>query len=174
MRILEELEPVQGPRRNCSKGCKQAVRVCFAIDGQIAVIFLLLRFTIWLASRMTLNGTGGLLKVPLWIENHEHSSDIVFPVVHSETGATVHEAYGATPDIAAQAVDSAQKAFLSWRNTKPWYRRELLLKAADYLRQKRGEVADVLKVSPSLRGASSQQRFHGARLTKEPARSTRP
>ena len=84
--------------------------------------------------------------VPLWIDNKEYTSSITFPVTNADSGRTVHEAYGATPAIAVEAVESAQRAFLSWRNTKPWDRRQLLLKAADYLRERRQEVADLILV----------------------------
>lgn len=60
----------------------------------------------------------------------------------------VHQAYGATPALARQAVDSAQKAFQAWRNTTPWERKDLLLEAAKYLKDRRGDVADLLKVLP--------------------------
>jgi hypothetical protein len=40
--------------------------------------------------------------VALWIDNEEVSSNIKFPVVNANTGEMVHEAYGATPEIAGQ------------------------------------------------------------------------
>lgn len=85
--------------------------------------------------------------ISLWIDNQEVSSTIKFPVVNAETREVVHEAWGATPELAVQAVDSAEKAFWTWRETDPWHRRQLLLAAADYLVSKREEVAELIKVS---------------------------
>lgn len=84
--------------------------------------------------------------VPLWIDNQEVSSAIKFPVVNSETGKVVHEAYGATPEIAVKAVESAEKAYWKWRDTDPWHRRKLLLGAAEYLNAQREEVAALISV----------------------------
>lgn len=88
-----------------------------------------------------------LAKIHLWIDNQPHTSDIVFPVINNESGITVHEAYGATSELAVQAAESANMAFFSWRKTTPWHRRQLLLKAADYLRHNRDQVAELIRVS---------------------------
>lgn len=98
-----------------------------------------------LSNRAVTSETGS--RIPLWIDNEEQSSDILFPVQNAEKGVIVHEAYGATPELARRAVDGAQTAFQKWRFTKPWYRRDLLLKAAKYLQEHREQVAELLKVS---------------------------
>ena len=95
-----------------------------------------------------LNGTHST--VHLWIDNQECSSDIIFPVFNAEQGVVVHKAYGATPELAVQAVESAQKAFLSWRDTSPWYRRKLLLDASKYMDQRRKELEDLILVIVAL------------------------
>ena len=56
--------------------------------------------------------------------NHPHSGEVV-----------THAAAGGVEDAVA-AVNSAQTAFLSWRNSAPSERRRLLLKAADVLESK--------------------------------------
>jgi acyl-CoA reductase-like NAD-dependent aldehyde dehydrogenase len=84
--------------------------------------------------------------IHLWIGNQEVTSAIKFAVVNAETGKVVHDAYGATPDIAVQAVESAEEAFWKWRDTDPWYRRKLLLDAANYLESKRDEVSALIAV----------------------------
>jgi acyl-CoA reductase-like NAD-dependent aldehyde dehydrogenase len=85
--------------------------------------------------------------IPLWIDNQEYASSITFPVINAEKGQIVHDAYGATPELAVRAVESARRAFLSWGKTKPWARRHLLLKAAEYLRERRKQIADLILVS---------------------------
>lgn len=84
--------------------------------------------------------------IPLWIDNQKRSSDTTFPVLNAEKGVVVHHAYGATPKLATQAVESAQKAFLSWRDTTPWHRRTLLLKASEYLEENKKDVEDLILV----------------------------
>lgn len=95
-----------------------------------------------------LNGAGSTIQ--LWIDNQERSSDITFPVLNAEKGVVVHKAYGTTPELATKAVDSAQKAFLSWRDTTPWHRRTLLLEASKYLEQRRKELEDLILVILAL------------------------
>lgn len=87
--------------------------------------------------------------VPLWIDNKPHTSDIVFPVINHGNGRTTR-AYGATPDIAKDAINSCQVAFESWKNTTPWERRELLLNAAKLLADREVLVKEVLEVRLSL------------------------
>lgn len=84
--------------------------------------------------------------IPLWIDNKEVSSTLTFPVTNSERREHVHEAFGATPDIAIAAVESAQKAFITWRETDVWRRRRLLQDAAEYLHQHREEAAEINQV----------------------------
>jgi acyl-CoA reductase-like NAD-dependent aldehyde dehydrogenase len=88
--------------------------------------------------------------VPLWIDNTEVPTSIQFPVTLSTTGKVVHHAYGATPEVAIMAVDSAQKAFASWSKTTPWERRKLLVAAGSLLQARRDEIAAILQVSQSF------------------------
>lgn len=87
--------------------------------------------------------------VPLWINNQPHTSNITFPVVNAENDVVVHRVYSATPELARKAVESADRAFQAWRDTKPWHRRTLLLKAAEYLEERRKEVAEMARVRSS-------------------------
>lgn len=94
------------------------------------------------------------LPVPLWIDNAEVVSTIQFPVTNASSGQVVHTAYGASPEIAIAAVDSAQKAFLNWTKTTPWERRELFLAAARDLLLRKDEVAALLRVCLSFSTAA--------------------
>lgn len=84
--------------------------------------------------------------VPLWIDNKPVTSDITFSVVNHGNGSET-SAYGATPQIARDAIDSSQVAFESWRETSPWERRARLLKAAQLLGHRSDEVKSILQVS---------------------------
>jgi acyl-CoA reductase-like NAD-dependent aldehyde dehydrogenase len=84
--------------------------------------------------------------VPLWVGNEAVLSDITFPVTNSATGESV-TAHGATPEIVQNAVDSSYHAFNTWKRTSPWQRRKLLTKAANLLRERREEVAAILRAS---------------------------
>jgi acyl-CoA reductase-like NAD-dependent aldehyde dehydrogenase len=66
-------------------------------------------------------------RIPLIIDGKDvtlHDRD--FPVVNAAKNITVATAQGASVDVAIQAVESAQKAFPTWANTKPQERRRLL------------------------------------------------
>lgn len=86
--------------------------------------------------------------VPLWIDNKPHTSDVVFPVINHGNGRGT-SAYGATTDIAKDAINSCQAAFESWRHITPWERRELLLNAAKILTERADVVKEILEVRPS-------------------------
>lgn len=83
--------------------------------------------------------------VSLWIDNTARESDIVFPVRNHGTGTST-TAYGVTPEVAKNAVDSCHRAFPKWKATTPWERRDLFFKAASLLEQQRTQVADLLTV----------------------------
>lgn len=84
--------------------------------------------------------------VPLWIDNEAVLSDITFPVINSATGESV-TAHGATLEIVQNAIDSSYHALKAWKRTSPWKRRELLTRAANLLRERREEVAAILRAS---------------------------
>lgn len=83
--------------------------------------------------------------VPLWIDNEAVKTDVIFPVINHGTGSTTH-AYGATPTTIQQAIGSSHRAFRLWRKTSPWHRRELFQRAAQLLKERRSEVAQLLQV----------------------------
>ena len=83
--------------------------------------------------------------IPLWIDNAPVTSGKKFPVTLASSGKVVHEAYGATPEIAKRAVESCQKAFETWSRTTPWHRRELLFKAAALIRERKTEIIKIIQ-----------------------------
>ena len=77
---------------------------------------------------------------PLIINNESIETDIKFEVHAPATGELSGYCYGASVDDANRAVDSAQAAFLAWRQTKPAERRDILLKAADIMVSRKEEL----------------------------------
>jgi acyl-CoA reductase-like NAD-dependent aldehyde dehydrogenase len=84
---------------------------------------------------MTPNGT---FTVPAIIDNKDVYFDASFPVRSPVTGSRLHDSTSASVADALTAVESAQKAFQSWKKTKPTARRDIFLKAAKIV-EKRGD-----------------------------------
>jgi acyl-CoA reductase-like NAD-dependent aldehyde dehydrogenase len=84
----------------------------------------------------------GLPIVPLWINGAAHSikDHALFPVTSSVLNKPIHHAVSATPTTATLACDSAAAAFTTWRDTTPTHRRTLLLKAADIIAAREGDI----------------------------------
>ncbi|KAH8704063.1 aldehyde dehydrogenase domain-containing protein [Talaromyces proteolyticus] len=89
--------------------------------------------------------------VPLFIGNQPVTSSELFEVTNAGTGSTT-QAYGATPDIVKEAIQSAFEAFSTWKETSPWVRRELFQRAAQILSQNKGEIANLLKIETPIDG----------------------
>ena len=89
---------------------------------------------------MSTNGTSSG-PVPLWIAGKEVTTDTLFDVSSPSSGEKLWQSSSASVKEAAQAVDAAQTAFKTWRNTKPAERRKILLKAADIFEQRQEELS---------------------------------
>ena len=84
---------------------------------------------------MTQNGT---LTVPAIIDNKDVDFDASFPVQSPASGSHLYHSTSASVADALTAVESALKAFHSWKKTKPTTRRDVFLKAAQIV-EKRGD-----------------------------------
>ncbi|OQE21324.1 hypothetical protein PENSTE_c012G02721 [Penicillium steckii] len=76
---------------------------------------------------------------PLIINNESVVTDIKFPVNAPATGELSSHCVGASVDDATRAVEAAQAAFPAWSKTKPYERRDLLMKAADIMASRKEE-----------------------------------
>lgn len=83
------------------------------------------------------NGTD--IVVPILINNKEEKLSSTFDVVNPATGKVLWKSSSASKEDAARAVEAARKAFPSWSKTKPAFRRDLLLKAAQILESRAEE-----------------------------------
>ncbi|RMJ07095.1 hypothetical protein CDV36_013301 [Fusarium kuroshium] len=84
-------------------------------------------------------------RAPLWIDNEPVHTNVEFLVTNSATGKSI-SASAALPEDVDRIVESSQRAFAQWRGTTTWQRRDLLLKAAKLLEERRSEIECVLKV----------------------------
>lgn len=79
-----------------------------------------------------------VLVVPLWIDGKEVLASSTYDVTSPKTNEVCWKAASANKENALKAVEAAESAFPSWSNTKPNFRRDILLRAADFL-EARGE-----------------------------------
>ncbi|CAG8926098.1 unnamed protein product [Penicillium salamii] len=77
---------------------------------------------------------------PLVINNESLETDIKFEVYAPATGELSSYCSGVSVEDAKRAVDIAQAAFPAWSKTKPYERRDLLLKAADIMSSRKEEL----------------------------------
>lgn len=82
--------------------------------------------------------------LPLYIDGQEVTTEAVFDVVNPATGNKVWSSHGATKKEAVEAVEAAQRAFKTWRKTKPAEVRKILLKAADIMEARADELKDYM------------------------------
>ena len=93
----------------------------------------------------TLDNTAGLQVVPLWIngEAAKSTTEVTFPVYSSAQQKNVYLAQSADSEAANAAVDSAQRAFKTWKRTPAASRRDVLLRLADVIKKRQKELIQV-------------------------------
>jgi len=72
---------------------------------------------------------------------HELSLWSKFKTINPATGETLAEYEMATPEKVKAAVERTKKAFENWRQLKPSERGKYLVKAAQVLKERKGEFA---------------------------------
>lgn len=82
--------------------------------------------------------------VPLWIDGKEVTTSTTFDVYSPSTGGKLWTSSSASTKEAVLAAEAAQRAFKSWRKTKPADIQAILLKAADIMESRREELADYM------------------------------
>ncbi|KAI0596569.1 aldehyde dehydrogenase domain-containing protein [Biscogniauxia sp. FL1348] len=82
--------------------------------------------------------------VPFLINGHEQSVSRTFEVTSPATGKVVHLCGTATEADALAAVDAATAASSEWQNTIPGRRRDILLKAAAVMGERRKELGQYM------------------------------
>jgi acyl-CoA reductase-like NAD-dependent aldehyde dehydrogenase len=79
--------------------------------------------------------------VPLWIDGKEVTTTTTFQVTSPSTGEKLWTCSSASTTEATLAAEAAQRAFKSWRKTKPAEIQAIVLKAADIMESRREELA---------------------------------
>lgn len=78
--------------------------------------------------------------IPLWLDGKEVTTTNSYDVVSPKTGQVLYKSASASIEDAERALQSAHKAFESWSTTKPDFRRDILLRAAAILEQRKDEL----------------------------------
>ncbi|GAM35387.1 hypothetical protein TCE0_017f03681 [Talaromyces pinophilus] len=96
------------------------------------------------------------LVVPLLIDGKEETPTSTFNIISPYTNSPCWTAASATPADAIRAVDAAEAAFVTWSQTKPTIRRDILLKAADILESRLEENAAIMRTEMGADVGASQ------------------
>ncbi|KAH8805278.1 Aldehyde/histidinol dehydrogenase [Xylogone sp. PMI_703] len=79
-------------------------------------------------------------QVPLIINGRQVTTEMSFEVQNPSTGRILWKSSAASVHDATVAVDSAHSAFQAWSKTKPAYRRDLFLRAANIFEKRKEEL----------------------------------
>ncbi|KAH6609223.1 hypothetical protein Trco_002569 [Trichoderma cornu-damae] len=93
--------------------------------------------------RMSSEEAKDSIVVPLIINGRDHYPERSFDVTSPVTGKVAHRCGAATLADAAAAVDAAAAAFKTWRRATPSLRRDILLRAAEIMRQRSDELVRI-------------------------------
>jgi len=93
----------------------------------------------------TTDKKSGLQVIPLWIDGAPATStpEITFQVVSAEKKKDVYVAQAANPEACKRAVDSAVKAFRTYKSTSLVQRREWLAKVVELLKARSNELVNL-------------------------------
>ncbi|KAK3698197.1 hypothetical protein LTR37_017022 [Vermiconidia calcicola] len=78
--------------------------------------------------------------IPLWLDGEEVKTKTTYEVVSPSSGEVLYESSSASVADAEKAIASCEAALESWSATKPSFRRDILLRAADILAQRKDEL----------------------------------
>ncbi|KAK3704138.1 hypothetical protein LTR37_013978 [Vermiconidia calcicola] len=78
--------------------------------------------------------------IPLWLNGEEVKTETTYEVVSPSSGEILYESSSASVQDAEKAIASCEATLESWSATKPSFRRDILLKAADILAQRKDEL----------------------------------
>ena len=87
----------------------------------------------------------------LIVDNTDISPATTFDVCDPLSGDVVHSAPAASVEDGIHAVESAERAFASWRHSTPLERRTIFNKAAILLQERKSEIVNAMvKETPAL------------------------
>lgn len=83
--------------------------------------------------------------IPLILNGRDVTTETTFPVVSPVSTKTVWKCSSATKSHVLEAASSAQEAFRTWSATKPSTRRDIFLRAAELINQRRSELGGYMR-----------------------------
>ncbi|KIW88947.1 uncharacterized protein Z519_10431 [Cladophialophora bantiana CBS 173.52] len=78
--------------------------------------------------------------IPLWLDGQEVKLPSTFDVVSPLDQKTLYKCSSADEEDVQKAIAAAEKAFTTWSKTKPNFRRDIFLRAADEFKRRRDEL----------------------------------
>lgn len=93
-------------------------------------------------SRLPVRSRGAT--VPFFLNGKDVVASETFDVTNPATGKVVHQCSSATEVDAQAAVDAAAKALPAWKAMVPVKRRDIFLKAAEIMEQRKDELATTM------------------------------
>jgi acyl-CoA reductase-like NAD-dependent aldehyde dehydrogenase len=78
--------------------------------------------------------------IPLWLDGKEVQLSSTFDVVSPVDNKTLYKCSAADEDDVHKAIAAAEKAFKTWSQTKPNFKRDIFLRAADEFKRRRDEL----------------------------------
>ena len=91
-------------------------------------------------SNGTSNKPGPDWIIPLWREGKQVTTTSTFDIVSPLTSQVLYKSSAASTEDALAAVAAAEKAFPAWSHTKPGFRRDLFLRAAEELLRRKDDL----------------------------------
>lgn len=80
--------------------------------------------------------------IPFWLDGKQITSELTFPVESPVDQSTLYSCSAATEEDVSRAVASAQRAEKEWAKTKPNFRRDIFLRAANIFDARRKEIRE--------------------------------
>jgi acyl-CoA reductase-like NAD-dependent aldehyde dehydrogenase len=88
--------------------------------------------------------------IPLWLDGKEVTTTSTFDVISPVDNKVVHKSSAASSEDAIKAIESSQKAFESWSQTKPTERRDIFLRAAEIFKKRKQELHEYAEAETGL------------------------
>lgn len=90
-----------------------------------------------MGSQLLVNNQETKSDVNLLVGGRSVETDSTFPVINPRTGKTIWKCSSASTTDCAKAVEAAQAAFPSWSRTRPAFRRDIFLRAANLIEERK-------------------------------------
>ncbi|KIX06193.1 uncharacterized protein Z518_04167 [Rhinocladiella mackenziei CBS 650.93] len=100
--------------------------------------------------------------IPMWLDGREISTSNAFDVISPVTHEVLYQAAAASEDDVDAAIRSCEQAFRSWSKTKPHFRRDIFLRAAQIFAARKDECCQTLRQETGTGKPFFEVTFHQA------------